>query len=87
MAHDAEPALQPVATAELRVERDDRGYEVLDRGDRLAVVTTPRAVLDTVFARVHRRAFELAPTTTARASPRCSTTPWRRTHPRRAASS
>ncbi len=60
MAHDAEPALQPVATAELRVERDDRGYEVLDRGDRLAVVTTPRAVLDTVFARVHRRAFELA---------------------------
>lgn len=59
-AQDAEHTFAPTATAELSVAARQGGFEVRDRDDRLAVVDTPRAVLDTVFARVHRRAFELA---------------------------
>lgn len=36
------------------------GYEIFDGPDRFAVATTPRRVLDEVFGRAYRRAFELA---------------------------
>lgn len=56
-AHD----VVPLATAHLRVTGSAAtGYEVFDGADRLAEVATARLVLDEVFARVHRRAFELA---------------------------
>lgn len=57
----AHHAVVPLATARLRVVGSvDEGYEVFDGPDRLARVATARAVLDEVFARAHRRAFELA---------------------------
>lgn len=56
-AHD----VAPLATAHLRVVGSaGDGYEVFDGRDRLARVGTARAMLDEVFARAHRRAFELA---------------------------
>ncbi|CAN5441588.1 hypothetical protein BH10ACT1_BH10ACT1_33950 [soil metagenome] len=56
-AHEVAPS----ATANLRVVGSAaEGYEVFDGPDRLARVPTARAVLDEVFARAHRRAFELA---------------------------
>lgn len=58
--HHAEQELVPTAWARLAVERAGPGYRILDNGDELTVVPTPRAVLDAVFARIHRRAFELA---------------------------
>ena len=61
MHQRAEHPVAPQATAHLTVTGDAaRGYEVFDHGDHLASAATPRAVLDEVFARVHRRAFELA---------------------------
>lgn len=51
----------PLATAHLRVTGSAAGgYQVFDGPDLLARVATARHVLDEVFARVHRRAFELA---------------------------
>lgn len=42
------------------VSRFGRAFEVLEEGDHLARVATPDDVRDLVYARAHRRAFELA---------------------------
>ena len=60
LAQRSQQALVPDARAVLAVERAGSGYVVRDGGDVLTTVESPRAVLDAVFARVHRRAFELA---------------------------
>jgi hypothetical protein len=53
--------IAPLVTVRLRVEGNERsGYTVFDNDDVLAAVASPREVLDEVFARAHRRAFELA---------------------------
>ncbi len=53
--------IAPATSARIQVTGDpSAGYEVLDNGDLLARVATAREVLDEVFARCHRRAFELA---------------------------
>jgi HPr kinase/phosphorylase len=44
----------------LSVQTEGGCHIVRDRGDVLTTAATPQAVLDAVFARVHRRAFELA---------------------------
>jgi hypothetical protein len=51
---------QPRAEMELAVRAHGRHYVLVDRGDRVATLQTPRQVLDAAFQRVHRRAFELA---------------------------
>jgi len=60
LVQHADQAIVPTAEVRLGVHRDPHGYRVTDRGDDLATVPDARGVLDTVFARVHRRAFELA---------------------------
>lgn len=61
MHQRAEHDVAPLATVRLTVTGDaGAGYQVFDNGDLLARVGTPRQVLDEVFARAHRRAFELA---------------------------
>jgi hypothetical protein len=50
----------PLADIDMKVEGADGHFVILDRGDPLATVESPRQVLDAVFERVHRRAFELA---------------------------
>lgn len=61
MHQRADHAVAPIATVHIKVTGDgSAGYQVFDGQDLLAEVTSPREVLDEVFARVHRRAFELA---------------------------
>jgi hypothetical protein len=62
VAQSATHPFEPRATIELTVlERDcDDHYMLLDRGDRVTALRSPREVLDATFQRVHRRAFELA---------------------------
>lgn len=55
----ADQALPTTASVDIAVEPARDGHRVLDRGDLLVEATTARQVLDAVFARVHRRAFEL----------------------------
>lgn len=56
----ADQELHASASASLVVARTPGGHRVLDGGDLLVEARTPRQVLDATFARVHRRAFELA---------------------------
>jgi hypothetical protein len=51
---------EPRAAIELAVRRRDGRYVLFDRGDRVSDLDSSRQVLDAVFQRVHRRAFELA---------------------------
>lgn len=51
--------MAPRASVALRVVSTDGVHHVDDNGDRLASVTTGRAVLDTAFTRTYRRALEL----------------------------
>jgi hypothetical protein len=51
---------EPRAEIELAVRRRDGRYVLFDRGDQVTELDSSRQVLDAVFQRVHRRAFELA---------------------------
>jgi hypothetical protein len=50
----------PRAMIELAVRSAQDHYVLFDHGDQLDTLATSRQVLDAVFQRVHRRAFELA---------------------------
>ena len=61
MYQRAEHQRAPVASVRLTVSGDaTNGYRIADGDDMFACVPSPRAVLDEVFARTYRRAFELA---------------------------
>jgi len=56
----AEQPMEPTRTQHYAVAATPAGYAVSEESDPLAVVASSQAVRDTIYARSHRRAFELA---------------------------
>lgn len=56
----AEQPMEPTRTQHYAVVARPAGYAVSEESDPLAVVASAQAVRDTIYARSHRRAFELA---------------------------
>jgi hypothetical protein len=56
----ADQPMEPTRTQHYEAAATPAGYAVSEESDPLAVVATSQAVRDTIYARSHRRAFELA---------------------------